>query len=79
MGFRARLEDGRRLGTGWDALFDRLTRLDRTTWHDLHSWREFRDGCGETMALQAWKHERRLICTEVHVAPDAGLLLCTRR
>ena len=31
------------------------------------------------MALQAWKHERRLICTEVYVAPDACLLLCTRR
>lgn len=46
---------------------------------DLHSWREFCDGCCENMALQAWKHERRLICTEVHVAPDAGLLLCTRR
>ena len=46
---------------------------------DLHSWREFRAGCGETMALQAWKHERRLICTEVYVAPDACLLLCTRR
>ena len=41
MGFRARLEDGRRLGTGWDALFDRLTRLDRTTWHDLDIWREW--------------------------------------
>ena len=39
MGFRARLEDGelvlrktdggRRLATGWDALLDRLTKLDR--------------------------------------------------
>ena len=51
MGFRARLEDGelvlrktdggRRLATGWDALLDRLSTLDRTTWHDLHIWREW--------------------------------------
>ncbi len=51
MGFRARLEDGdlvlrktdggRRLASGWDALLDRLSTLDRTTWHDLHLWREW--------------------------------------
>ena len=51
MGFRARLEDdelvlrktdgGRRLASGWDALPDRLTTLDRTAWHDLHVWREW--------------------------------------
>ena len=51
MGFRARLEDGelvlratdggRRLATGWDALLDRLAKLDRATWHDLHVWREW--------------------------------------
>jgi hypothetical protein len=51
MGFRARLEDGvlvlrktdggRRLASGWDALRDRLSTLDRTTWHGLHLWREW--------------------------------------
>ena len=51
MGFRARLEDGelvlratdggRRIATGWDALLDRLARLDRTQWHDLHVWPEW--------------------------------------
>ena len=51
MGFRARLEDGelvlrsvdggRRIAKGWDALLDRLARLDRTQWHDLHVWREW--------------------------------------
>ena len=51
MGFRARLEDGelvlrkiggnRRIATGWGALLDRLSRLDRTKWHDLHIWREW--------------------------------------
>ncbi len=51
MGFRARPEDGalvlravdggRRLAKGWDALLDRLSKLDRTTWHDLHIWREW--------------------------------------
>ena len=51
MGFRARVEDGelvlhktgggRRLASGWDALLDRLTTLDRTKWHDLHIWREW--------------------------------------
>ncbi len=51
MGFRARLADGglvlrkpdggRRLASGWDALLDRLSTLDRTTWHDLHVWREW--------------------------------------
>ena len=50
MGFRARLEDGelvlravdgcRRLARGWDALLDRLAKLDRATWQDLHIWRE---------------------------------------
>ena len=49
MGFRARLENGelvlrktdggRRLASGWDALLDRLTKLDRAKWHDLHIWR----------------------------------------
>jgi hypothetical protein len=51
MGFRTRLEDGdlvlrktdggRRLVSGWDALLDRLSTLDRATWHDLHIWREW--------------------------------------
>jgi hypothetical protein len=51
MGFRAGPEDGelmlravdggRRLAKGWDALLDRLSTLDRTTWHDLHLWREW--------------------------------------
>jgi hypothetical protein len=51
MGFRARVEDGelvlrktdggRRLSSGWDALLDRLSTLDRTVWHDLHVWREW--------------------------------------
>ncbi len=25
---------------GWDALLDRLAKLDRRQWHDLHIWRE---------------------------------------
>ena len=51
MGFLARFEDGelvlravdggRRLTKGWDALLDRLAKLDRRTWHDLHIWREW--------------------------------------
>ena len=51
MGFRARLEDGelvlratdggRRIAKGWNALLDRLARLDRTQWHDLHVWPEW--------------------------------------
>jgi hypothetical protein len=34
-------DGGRRLASGWDALLDRLSRLDRTAWHDLHVWREW--------------------------------------
>jgi hypothetical protein len=34
-------DGGRRLASGWDALLDRLTTLDRTTWHDLHVWGEW--------------------------------------
>jgi hypothetical protein len=35
-------DGGRRLASGWDALLDRLSRLDRTAWHDLHVWRDKR-------------------------------------
>lgn len=66
-------------GQACDRLVDLVAPGGFLVLDDLHSWREFRAGCGETMALQAWKHERRLICTEVYVAPDACLLLCTRR
>lgn len=45
---------------------------------DLGGWNEAPER-GDAMVLQAWKHEPRLICTEVYVAPDAGLLLCARR
>jgi hypothetical protein len=51
MGFRARVEDGelvlrktdggRLLASGWDAVLDRLSTLNRTAWHDLHIWREW--------------------------------------
>jgi hypothetical protein len=51
VGFRARLgngelvlrasDGGRRLAKGWAALLDRLAKLDRTRWHDLHIWREW--------------------------------------
>ncbi len=35
------VDGGRRIATGWDALLDRLAKLDRTQWHDLHIWREW--------------------------------------
>ncbi len=46
---------------------------------DLHSWRDFPNGRVDRMVLEAWKHESRLVCTELHVAPDASVLLCCRR
>lgn len=46
---------------------------------DVHGHRNFADDRLDTMALQAWMHESRLLCTEVHLAPDASVLLCTRR
>ena len=36
-----RSTDGRKLGSGWGLLLDRLEALDRTKWHDLHVWREW--------------------------------------
>ncbi|SDB84580.1 hypothetical protein GA0111570_104326 [Raineyella antarctica] len=46
---------------------------------DVHGHRNFADDRLDTMALQAWMHESRLLCTEVYLAPDACVLLCARR
>lgn len=66
-------------GGARDRLIDLLAPGAFLVLDDLHSWRDFPNGRVDRMVLQAWMHESRLLCTEVHVARDASVLLCTRR
>ncbi len=45
----------------------------------VHSEHEPHGAGVDTMVLQAWLHDTRLLCTEVTLAPGACVLLCTRR
>ncbi|WOQ18435.1 cytidine deaminase [Raineyella sp. W15-4] len=60
-----------------DRLVDLLAPGALLVLDDPHPWQDLgtpRDG----VALQGWMHDGRLLCCEVSVAPDAGVLLCTR-
>ena len=46
---------------------------------DPHGAGDFAEARAETLVLQSWMHDDRLWCTEVHLASDASVLLCTRR
>lgn len=62
-----------------DRLVDLLCPGGLLVLDDPHGAGDYADSSVETMVLQAWLHDARLLCTEVHLAPDASVLLCARR
>lgn len=62
-----------------DRLVDLLCPGGLLVLDDPHGAGDYADSRVETMVLQAWLHDARLLCTEVHLAPDASVLLCARR
>lgn len=60
-----------------DRLVDLLAPGALLVVEDPHSWPDLGTS-RDSIALQSWMHDGRLLCCEAAAAPDAPVLLCTR-